>query len=388
MTPRGRKKDGILQSVDGKREGRGRASVAATGVATQIVAKEIQNILAAKGVSMTAVSREIRRIEREKVITRRKTGKVIALVMRTIERRGLLTPEFAGLLVTELSKKVGVISGAPSGPDSEAGPGDVDLGIHDRDSEGTRAPPRVFSKEELSARNELTLGNKGLVGFVIKRSFSVVLATGLVQFEDLFQYGMIGLIKAAERYDPAKSKFSTYAPWWIRQSIDRGIKDNECTIRVPVHKIDEYRREEKESKEAAISASLDGGEGSARSELDKFKTLSLNGPLSEKDDSREWGELISSPLPTPEENTTLFQGERKRKDVMDLLESRLSVAEWHVLKRRFGIGDDTPRTLEEVGAELGVTRERARQIEVRALRCAKGILEKKNGHLAVNGWIT
>lgn len=380
-----KEKDGSSQSADGKRKGRGQASVAATRIVTQIVAKEIQSILATKGVSMAAVSKEVKRIERERKVSRKKIDKVITLVMSKIEKHGLLTPEFANLLVVELSKKVGTISGVLCGSDLEAGSQDADLGIDGIDSDGTRAPPRVLSKEELLVRNELVLENKRLVGFVIKKFFSVALATGLVRFEDMLQYGMIGLIKAADRYDPAKSKFSTYAPWWIRRTIDLGIKNNECSIRVPINKIDEYRREEKESREAACNAFLNGEEENVcpeRSKLDKFRTVSLDGPLSGKDDSMERGELIPSPLPSPEENTIFFQGERKRKDMTNLLESRLSVVEWHVLKRRFGIGDDTPRTLAEIGVELNVTREYVRLIEVRALRLAREIFkEKKRGIL-------
>lgn len=388
MPPRGWKKRTQLLS-DEKRKGKGKAFDAAAGIETRIVAKEIQNILAAKGISMEAVSKEVRRIKHEKTVAQKKTGKVIALIMRTIERRSLLTPEFVGLLVAELSKKVGAISGVLSGSDLEAGLGG-EAGIDDVDREGTRAPPRALSKEELSVRNELVLENRGLVGFTIKRFFSAVLATELVRFDDMLQYGMIGLIKAAERYDPGKAEFSTYAVWWIRQSIDRGIKDSEYTIRVPIHRIEEFHRNEKISREKITDAFLRGEEENVHleeSELSKFKTVSLNGLVGEKND-REMGELIPSPLPTPEENAILFHGGRRRRNLMTLLESRLSVAEWHVLKRRFGIGDDIPRTLEEIGAELGVSREYIRQIETRALQCAKEILKEKNGRFAVNGRAT
>lgn len=383
MPPRVGKKGGDSPPAGEKRKGKGRAFDAASTIATQIAAKEIQYILATKGVSMAAVNKEVRRIEREKAVSRKKTNKAVAVVMRSIERRGLLTSEFAGILVAELTKKVGVILGtsedADAGGDHGKEGGSSEAFDPDTDDPGTRAPPRMLSEEELVARNALVVKNQPLVRFAIKKFFSYVLVRGSVQFDDMVGYGTFGLIKAAERHDPLKAKFSTYALWWIRQSIDRGIKDCEYTIRVPINRIDEYRREEKESKEAAISASLNGDEESVClvSGLDKFKTVSLNGSINGRDDASELGEFIPSPLPSPEKNVILLQRERRRKDLISLLEKRLSIDEWHVLKRRFGIEDDTPQTLEEVGAELGVTRERVRQIEMKALACARKMLKKK-----------
>lgn len=395
MSLRGQKKErGESPLVGGKRRGKGRASDAAANIATQTVAKEIQNILDSKGVSMAAVNKEVKRIEREKAATRRKTNKAIALVIRMIERRGFLTPEFVGLLVAELSKKTGTISGAPSVHSPEEGvdsgddpPCGTDLDGDDVGSEETRAPPQVLSEGALAKRNELVVKNRRLVYFTIKKFFSIILATKSVPFDDMVGYGVLGLIKAAERHDPAKAKFSTYALWWIRQSIDRGIKDREYMIRIPAHRIEEYRRREKLSRERAGNTSLQGKEEGAHleeGELDMFRIISFDGPMGGRDDNSEMKEFIPSPLPSPEENLSLFQGEQKRKDMIALLESRLSLPEWHVLKRRFGLEDDTPCTLEEIGAELGVTRERIRQIEIKALSCARKILQK-GGRLVTNG---
>ena len=281
---------------------------------------------------------------------------------------------------------------------------DIDLDAIDLlEGIGTEDPVRMYLKEIgtvplLSAEEEIRLAKRKAEGDVnakerlIEANLRLVVSiakryTGRgMSFLDLVQEGNLGLIKGVEKFDYTKGyKLSTYATWWIRQSVTRALADQARTIRVPVHMVETINKMSKMQRKLTLELGYEPSVTELADALDMSEDkvmeimqiarepASLETPIGEEDDSNLGDFVADNNVVTPEGNVESVM----LREHIDALLGDLKERERQVIVLRFGLEDGHPRTLEEVGKEFNVTRERIRQIEAKALRKLRNPVRSK-----------
>ena len=246
--------------------------------------------------------------------------------------------------------------------------------------------PLLTGEEEVILAKRIEKGDEEAAQLLITANLRLVVSIAKkysksnLELLDLIQEGNIGLMRAVEKFDYKKGfKFSTYATWWIRQAITRAIADQARTIRVPVHMIETINKYNKISNTLATRLGRPATDEEVAKEMDvpveriaeirkiNQNPTSLSTPIGEEKDSKLQDLIPDDWSQSPDEYATSEYLKNQLREILDGLQDR----ERRVLALRFGLEDGVSRTLEEVGKEFGVTRERIRQIEAKALKKLK-----------------